>query len=79
MLLRCHFRFAEPVKYPCEERLLTQKVLSEYGSLFGKEEAKELSELLRRWRYGAARPDTASPAEGPRRAPVSSAPQAFWD
>ncbi|CDJ67287.1 hypothetical protein, conserved [Eimeria necatrix] len=46
----------EPVKYPCEERLLTQKVLSEFGSLFGKEEAQELSELLSRWKYGAARP-----------------------
>lgn len=71
----------EPIKYPCEERLLTHKVLSEYGSLFGKEEAKELSELLRRWRYGAARPDPmAAPGASriSRRAPVSSAPQAFW-
>ncbi|KAL8456080.1 hypothetical protein Emag_000073 [Eimeria magna] len=77
----------EPVKYPCEERLLTQKVLSEYGSLFGQEEAKELSELLRRWRYGAARPDSAAAAGGKSgkylhasRSPTSGspAPQAFW-
>ncbi|OEH73608.1 hypothetical protein cyc_03282 [Cyclospora cayetanensis] len=70
---------AEPVKYPCEERLLTQKVLSEYGSLFGKEEAKELSELLRRWRYGAARPEIDRTGKGGAlKASVSSAPQAFW-
>ncbi|KAL8436805.1 hypothetical protein ACSSS7_001450 [Eimeria intestinalis] len=77
----------EPVKYPCEERLLTQKVLSEYGSLFGQEEAKELSELLRRWRYGAARPDATAVAGGKSgkllhaaRSPTSgsAAPQAFW-
>ncbi|KAL8270251.1 hypothetical protein Esti_005810 [Eimeria stiedai] len=77
----------EPVKYPCEERLLTQKVLSEYGSLFGHEEAKELSELLRRWRYGAARPDTTQVAGGKSGKPLhaprsptagSPAPQAFW-
>ncbi|KAL8444907.1 hypothetical protein Emed_006001 [Eimeria media] len=77
----------EPVKYPCEERLLTQKVLSEYGSLFGQEEAKELSELLRRWRYGAARPDAIAVASekagkflhAPRSpTSASAAPQAFW-
>ncbi|KAL8434973.1 hypothetical protein Efla_005056 [Eimeria flavescens] len=72
---------AEPIKYPCEERLLTQKVLSEYGSLFGQEEAKELSELLRRWRYGAARPDVAASGGSlrqPQRASGTTAPQVFW-
>ncbi|CDJ61798.1 hypothetical protein, conserved [Eimeria maxima] len=80
----------EPVKYPCEERLLTHKVLSDYGSLFSKEEAKEFNELLKRWKYGAARQETdirranaAATAANrsssrTRTFPPSSAPQVFW-
>ena len=82
--------YTEPVKYPCEERLLTHKVLSDYGSLFSKEEAKEFNELLKRWKYGAARQETdirranaAATAANrsssrTRTFPPSSAPQVFW-
>ncbi|CDJ48898.1 hypothetical protein, conserved [Eimeria brunetti] len=76
----------EPVKYPCEERLLTAKVLEDYGALFGVEEAREFSQMLKRWKYGAVREETNKqinkkyqyPAASSSSRADASCPQAFW-